>query len=121
MSIDGFVVSSIVNVAVVVLALPQSSVAVKITVVVPHAVVAQGNEVVAPSHAATSISSCRAAVAGEPVVQLRHVAHAVAFNRGVLSHHVDDGFVVSSIVNVAVVVLALPQSSVAVKIPWLLL
>ena len=37
MSIDGFVVSSIVNVAVVVLALPQSSVAVKITVAVPVA------------------------------------------------------------------------------------
>ena len=44
MSIDGFVVSSIVNVAVVVLALPQSSVAVKITVADPVAAVVQGNE-----------------------------------------------------------------------------
>ena len=37
MSIVGFVVSSIVNVAVVELALPQSSVAVKITVADPVA------------------------------------------------------------------------------------
>ena len=105
------------NVAVVVLALPQSSVAVKITVAVPvAAVVAQGDEVVAPSHTAASIRSCRAAVVGEPVVQRRHVAHAVALNCGVLSHHVDRWVRRASIVNVAVVVLALPQSSVAVKI-----
>ena len=50
--IDGAVVSSIVNVAVVVLVLPQASVAVKITVAVPVAPQSSLNacEVVAPGY-----------------------------------------------------------------------
>ena len=58
-SSDGFVVSSIVNVAVVELALPQSSVAVNVTVADPvaPAIVAQGIVVVAPGNTAASIRS----------------------------------------------------------------
>ena len=70
-SSDGFVVSSIVNVAVVELALPQSSVA-GTSLGRSHrtAVVAQGIVVVAPGHAAANVRSCSSAVVGEPVVQL---------------------------------------------------
>ena len=56
MSMAGAVVSSIVNVAVVLLLLPQSSVAVKVTVAMPsHPVTTQCREVIAPSHVAASV------------------------------------------------------------------
>ena len=80
----------VVNVAVVLLLLPQSSVAVKVTVAVP---VAPQSSLKA-SKSLLQVTSLRvrchgAAVAGEPSVKVSCVARAVALNRSVHGGHVD--------------------------------
>ena len=115
-SMAGAVVSSIVNVAVVLLLLPQSSVAVKVTVAMP----------VAPQSSLKARSRCsrlrrcmhrkrQHRRCWRAIRQVSCVAGAV-LNRRIHGSHVDGWAVVSSIVNVAVVLLLLPQSSVAVKV-----
>ena len=94
MSIDGFVVSSIVNVAVVVLALPQSSVAVKITYCSSTAV-AQGNEVVAPSpppQASEAVAPPLLASQSFNSVMLPMPSHSTVESEAIMSI---DGFVMS--------------------------
>jgi hypothetical protein len=110
-------VSSIVNVAETLLLLPQSSVAVKVTVADP----------VAPQ---SSLKPAKSLLQDTPPQTSEAVAPPLlanhAFNASVLpapSHStvsseadVVAGAVVSSIVNVAETLLLLPQSSVAVKV-----
>ena len=113
---SGLVVSSIVNVAVVLDSFPQSSVAVNSTVAAPVAphkserasklfdqvTLPQTSEAVAPPLFANQ--ACKAAVLPSP-------SHSTVISEaGVIS-----GLVVSSIVNVADVLDALPQSSEAVN------
>ena len=117
-SMLGSVVSSMVNVAEEVTVLPQSSLAVKMTVALPVAppLVAQRHEVVAPGDGAAQLIGRGATIVGEPSVQGGGVAGSVALDRLVGRSNVRVGAVVSSMVNVAVVEAALPQSSVAEKI-----
>ena len=113
----GSVVSSMVKVAETLLALPQSSVAVKVTV----------EEPVAPQ---SSLKPSKSLLQLTPPHKSEAVAPPLLFNQPfkasmlpMPSHStvsseaaVMAGLVVSSMVNVAVVLLALPQSSVAVKV-----
>ena len=118
MSMAGAVVSSIVNVAVVLLLLPQSSVAVKVTVAIPVAPQSSLKE----AKSLLQDTSLHASEALAPPLPLSHVSRSAAFpapsHSAVASTAAMsmDGAVVSSIVNVAVVLLLLPQSSVAVKV-----
>ena len=107
--------SSIVNVAVE-LKFPQSSVAVNVTMaepVAPQSSLKPAKSLLQVTRA--HVRSRGAAVIVQPCVQGIHVAHAVALT--VWSEAmVISGDMVSSMVKVAVVLLALSQSSVAVKI-----
>ena len=114
----GAVVSSIVNVAVVLLLLPQPSVAVKVTVAIP---VAPQSSLKA-SKSLLQITSLHASEAMAPPLLASHPSrspplpapsHSTVASMAAISMA---GAVVSSIVNVAVVLLLLPQSSVAVKV-----
>ena len=118
MSMAGAVVSSIVNVAVVLLLLPQSSVAVKVTVAMP---VAPQSSLKA-SKSLLQVTSLHASDAMAPPLLASHPSrsaalpapsHSTVASMAAMSMA---GAVVSSIVNVAVVLLLLPQSSVAVKV-----
>ena len=114
----GTVVSSMVNVAVVDVALPQSSVAVNVTVAAPVAPQsslkpAKSFDQVTPPH--TSLAAAPPLLASHawssaslPAPSHSTVAFAAATSML--------GAVVSSMVNVAVVDVALPQSSVAVNV-----
>ena len=114
---SGLVVSSMVNVAVVLLVLPQSSVAVKVTVAEPVA----PQSSLKPSKSLLNVTPPQTSEAVAPPLLANH-----AFNASVLpmpSHStvwseasVMSGLVVSSMVNVAVVLLLLSQSSVTVNV-----
>ena len=113
----GAVVSSIVNVAVVLVALPQSSVAVKVTVAAPVAPQSALNA----SKSLLQVTPLQASVAEAPPLLASQASRSAALPAP--SHSTvasiastTAGAVVSSIVNVAVVLVALPQSSVAVKV-----
>src|SRR5690606_3689477 len=115
----GLVVSSIVKVAgVSVLLLPHSSVAVKVTVALPVIPQPSLNVVKLLVHTMepqVSLAIAPPAVANQAFnwTLLPKPSHStVRFWAGVIS----TGLVVSSIVKVAVVVLALPHESVAVKV-----
>ena len=91
---DGAVVSSMVNVAVVSLLLPQSSVAVKVTVTAPVAPwlqVAQRGIAVAPGHgtAHAVVAGFGTAVVGEPIGEILGVAGSVTLDREVGGREVD--------------------------------
>ena len=118
MSMAGAVVSSIVNVAVVLLLLPQSSVAVKVTVAMPVA----PQSLLKASKSLLQATSLHASEAMAPPLLASHPSrsaalpapsHSTVASMAAMSMA---GAVVSSIVNVAVVLLLLPQSSVAVKV-----
>ena len=114
---SGLVVSSIVKVAVELLKLPQSSVAVNVTVAEPVA----PQSSLKPSKSLLQVTPLHTSEAVAPPLLSNQ-----AFNASMLpmpSHStvwseaaVRSGLVVSSMVNVAVVVLTLSQSSVAVKV-----
>src|SRR6476660_2009585 len=115
---DGAVVSTIVNEAVVVVAFPQLSVAVKITEAVP--VCPQ------PSLKAVKllvqVTDEQTSEAAAPPLDASHACNAAVFpcpshaTEALAACVVIDGGVVSVIVNDAEVVVAFPQLSVAVKI-----
>ena len=110
--------SSIVNVAVVLLLLPQSSVAVKVTVAAPVAPQSSLNPSksllhVTPLHASDAIAPPLLASHASKSAALPAPSHStVAF----IASTSMDGSVLSSMVNVAVVALLLPQASVAVNV-----
>ena len=114
----GAVVSSIVNVAMVLVALPQSSVAVKVTVAAPVAPQSALNA----SKSLLQVTPLQASVAEAPPLlasQASRSATLPAPSHSTVASIASEsrvGEVVSSIVNVAVVLVALPQSSVAVKV-----
>ena len=118
MSMVGAVVSSIVIVAVVLLLLPQASVAEKVTVAVPVA----PQSSLQPAKSFDQVTSLQASEAAAPPLLASHTSRSAALPAP--SHSTVAsiaamsmaGAVVSSIVNVAVVLLLLPQASVAVKV-----
>src|SRR5688572_20922110 len=117
-SIVGGVVSSIVKVAVVVLALPQSSEIVRATVALPVSPQSSLKDVklllqVTPLHTSLAAAPPFAASHALSAAVLPAPSHSTVSSDASVSIV---GGVVSSIVKVAVVVLALPQSSVAVKL-----
>ena len=107
-----------VNVADVLLALPQSSVAVKVTRRAARAaIVAQGCEVVGPGHATADVAGGRTAVAGEPGVEgVRVAGRLITLDRLVGGVGVDGRVRCVLDGERGVVSLLLPQSSVAVKV-----
>ncbi|MBL0146585.1 MAG: hypothetical protein IPP48_13460 [Chitinophagaceae bacterium] len=113
----GACVSAMVNVALVVLLLPQSSVAVKMTVAEPVAPHKSLNAVKLFVH----VTPLHASVAAAPPLLDNHAANADVLPLPSHSTVLLDacvpivGACVSAMVNVALVVLLLPQSSVAVK------
>ena len=112
----GDVVSSMVKVAVVVVALPQSSVAVKVTVALP--VLPQSSLRAVKSLVQVTVPHSSSAVA-PPLLESHPLKSAALLDphSTVRSEAVEvrAGAVVSTISNMAVVVAALPQSSVAEK------
>ena len=110
--------SSIVNVAVVLEALPHSSVAVKVTVALPVAPQSSDNPVKSLVH----VMLPQRSVAKAPPLDANHSSRSSVFPCPSHSTVRLDactsitGELVSSIVNVAVVEVALPHSSVAVKV-----
>ena len=114
----GAVVSSMVNVAVVDVLSPQSSVAVKVTVAVPVAPQRSLRDVKSLDH----VTPLHWSEAEAPPLELNHALSSVGLpapsHSTVMSADSTSmlGFVVSSMVNVAVVELVLPQASVAVKV-----
>ena len=115
---SGLVVSSIVNVAVVVLMLPQSSVAVNVTVSLPVAPQSSLRpvllllQVTPPQTSLASAPPLSASQAAKAAV-LPMPSHSTVSSEAAVSM---SGLVVSTIVNVAEHVLVLPQSSVAVNV-----
>ena len=106
-----------VNVALVLLALPQSSVAVKVTVAAPVA----PQRSLSPSKSWLQVTPPQMSLAAAPArlsnqalraSVLPSPSHSTVSSEAAMSMV---GAVVSSMVNVAVVLLALPQSSVAVN------
>ena len=113
----GDVVSSMVNVAVVVVVLPQLSLAVKVTVALPVLPQSSLRAVKSLVHVKSPQSSSAVA----PPLLESHALNSAALlepHSTVLSEaaNVRVGAVVSTISNMAVVVATLPQSSVAEKI-----
>ena len=116
LAMAGSVVSSMVNVAEVVLVLPQSSVAVKITVAAPVAPQRSLRAVksllqVTPPHA--SVAAPAPPLAASQLLRavvLPRPSHSTVMSMAGLAMA---GSVVSSMVNVAVEVATLPHSSVA--------
>ena len=114
----GAVVSSMVNVAVVVLVLPQSSLAVNVTVSLPVAPQAS----LRPVLLWLQVTPLQASVATAPPLLDNQAVKAAVFpppsHSTVWSEAavVMFGSTLSSMVKVAVTVLALPHSSVAVKV-----
>ena len=107
-----------VNVAEVSLLLPQSSVAVKVTVALPVA----PQSSLSPSKSLDQVTPLQMSLAAAPpwlasqalrASVLPAPSHSTVSSEEAVSM---DGAVVSSMVNVAVVSLLLPQSSVAVKV-----
>ena len=116
-SMLGFVVSSIVNVAVVETVSPQSSVAVKVTVAAPVAPqrslrAVKSLDHVTPLHWSLASAPPLSASQALSWAVLPLPSHSTVMSADATSRL---GLVVSSIVNVAVVVVVLPQSSDAVK------
>jgi uncharacterized membrane protein YagU involved in acid resistance len=118
-SIVGGVVSTIVNVAAVVLLLPQASVAVNITVAAPVAPHRSLNavklfvQVTLPEQISLALDPAWLVNHAANATRLLAPSHSTVVSRAGASIV---GGVVSTIVNVADVVLLLPQSSVAVNI-----
>ena len=113
----GAVVSSITNVAETLLVFPQSSDAVNTTVAEPVAPQSSLN----PSKSLVQVTSLHPSEAVAPPLSFNQAfkasmlpmpSHSTVWSEAAVM----SGLVVSSIVNVAVVLLALPQSSVAVKV-----
>ena len=117
MSMEGLVVSSIVNVAVELLKFPQSSVAVNVTMAEPVA----PQSSLKPAKSLLQVTALHTSEAVAPPLLASQSFNASMFPMP--SHStvwseamVISGDMVSSMVKVAVVLLALSQSSVAVKI-----
>ena len=109
--------SSIVKVAVVDVALPQSSVAVNVTVAAPVAPQSSLNASksfvhITPPHASVAVAPPLLSSQFERSTLLPAPSHSTVASAAAIT----SGAVVSSMVNVAVVDVALPQSSVAVKV-----